>query len=65
MPKISAADYCVVMGAELPELLVADASGWRAWLEENHASSPGVRLVLHKKGGNVTGLTYDEALDRR
>lgn len=51
------------MGAELPELLVADASGWRAWLEENHASSPGVRLVLHKKGGNVTGLTYDEALD--
>jgi uncharacterized protein YdeI (YjbR/CyaY-like superfamily) len=48
---------------ELPELLVPDAAAWRTWLAEQHASSPGVWLVLHKKGGMVTGLTYDLALD--
>ncbi|MFQ4149490.1 YdeI/OmpD-associated family protein [Arthrobacter sp. LAPM80] len=49
--------------ADCPELLVPDAPAWRAWLEENHASSPGVLLVLHKKGGNVTELAYAAALD--
>jgi uncharacterized protein YdeI (YjbR/CyaY-like superfamily) len=48
---------------ELPELLVADVDEWRRWLLEHHEDSPGVRLVLHKKGGTVTTLTYDEALD--
>lgn len=51
------------MANELPELLVKDAAQWRAWLEENHASSPGVWLVLHKKGGTVTELDYDAFLD--
>jgi uncharacterized protein YdeI (YjbR/CyaY-like superfamily) len=48
---------------ELPELLVADAEQWRAWLVDNHADSAGVWLVLHKKGGQVTSLDYDQALD--
>lgn len=48
---------------ELPELLLPDAAAWRAWLVENHATSPGVRLVLHKKGGTVTELSYAQALD--
>jgi uncharacterized protein YdeI (YjbR/CyaY-like superfamily) len=48
---------------ETPELLVADASAWRAWLAANHAQSPGVRLVLAKKGTTEsTRLTYDDAL---
>jgi uncharacterized protein YdeI (YjbR/CyaY-like superfamily) len=51
------------VGAELDELLVPDAAAWRAWLEEHHDTSPGVWLVLHKKGGNATTLTYDLALD--
>jgi uncharacterized protein YdeI (YjbR/CyaY-like superfamily) len=50
------------MADELPELLVDDAQTWRAWLEENHATEAGVRLVLHKKGGTVTELTYEAAL---
>jgi uncharacterized protein YdeI (YjbR/CyaY-like superfamily) len=50
------------MAAELSELLVPDASEWRSWLVEHHADSPGVRLVLHKKGGTVTELTYEAAL---
>ncbi|WP_458116298.1 YdeI/OmpD-associated family protein [Arthrobacter sp. D2-10] len=51
------------MAAELPELLLPDPQQWRDWLEENHASSPGVWLVLHKKGGSVTTLTWATALD--
>lgn len=51
------------MPAELPELLLHDARQWRAWLQENHASSSGVWLVLHKKGGTVTTLTWATALD--
>lgn len=51
------------MANVLAELLVPDAAAWRAWLVEHHADCPGVRLVLHKKGGDVTGLTYAGALD--
>ena len=48
---------------ETPELLVTDVAAWRAWLAGNHATSPGVRLVLAKKGvTEPTRLTYDEAL---
>lgn len=45
------------------ELLLPDAAAWRAWLEEHHASVPAVWLVLTKKGGAVTSLTYADALD--
>ena len=48
---------------ELTELLVADAAAWRAWLDAHHVDHPGVWLVLHKEGGHVTALTYDQALD--
>lgn len=48
---------------EVPELLVPHAAAWRKWLEKNHETSGGVRLVLHKKGGDVTELTYAAALD--
>lgn len=48
---------------ELPELLLPDAAAWRDWLAEHHEQQPGVRLVLHKKGGTTTVLTYAAALD--
>ena len=51
------------MTTELPELLVGDAAEWRAWLERCHDDHEGVWLVLHKKGGTTTTLTYDQALD--
>ncbi|WP_199423105.1 YdeI/OmpD-associated family protein [Actinotalea solisilvae] len=50
------------MPTELPELVVPDAAAWRAWLEENHADPDGVWLVLTKKGGTVTTLTYEQAV---
>jgi uncharacterized protein YdeI (YjbR/CyaY-like superfamily) len=47
-----------------PELIVRNTAAWRRWLDRNHASSTGVRLVLAKNGVTVpTSLTYAEALD--
>lgn len=50
------------MAIELPELLVQNAPEWRGWLADNHDQVPGVWLVLHKKGGQVTELTYEAAV---
>jgi uncharacterized protein YdeI (YjbR/CyaY-like superfamily) len=51
------------MANVLEELLVADVEDWRAWLDRHHGESPGVWLVLAKKGRtDPTALTYDEAL---
>lgn len=52
------------MADDLPELTVADARAWRAWLAEHHGETPGVWLTLAKKGTTEpTSLTYDQALD--
>lgn len=51
------------MAVELPELLLPDVAAWHDWLVQNHAASPGVWLVLTRKGGTTTTLTYDQALD--
>ena len=45
------------------ELLLPDPPAWRAWLEEHHAETPAVWLVLTKKGGTLTTLTWQTALD--
>jgi uncharacterized protein YdeI (YjbR/CyaY-like superfamily) len=48
----------------LAELIVADASTWRAWLGVHHEDDLGVWLVLAKKGNTEpTELTYDQALE--
>ncbi|MFG1803183.1 YdeI family protein [Micromonospora carbonacea] len=49
--------------AELDELIVADADALRAWLSTHHATSPGVWLALTRKGGTVTTLTWQQAVD--
>ena len=42
----------------------ADVAAWRLWLEENHSRSPGIWLVLAKKGTvGPTTLTYAQALE--
>lgn len=49
---------------DLRELIVKDADEWRRWLSAHHADSPGVWLVLAKKGTvDPTTVSYDEALD--
>jgi uncharacterized protein YdeI (YjbR/CyaY-like superfamily) len=52
------------VSSELPELVVPDACAWRDWLGEHHDESPGVWLVLAKKGmSHPTGLAYEQALE--
>ncbi|MEJ2866920.1 YdeI/OmpD-associated family protein [Actinomycetospora sp. OC33-EN08] len=56
------------MSVQQPELVVADAEAWRAWLGVNHDDPVGVWLVLAKKAGLAvpepeTTLTYAQALD--
>lgn len=52
------------MAADVPELTVADAGAWRAWLVEHVVEQQGVWLVLAKKGAtDPTSLTYAQALD--
>ncbi|MFI6131213.1 YdeI family protein [Micromonospora sp. NPDC051141] len=50
-------------GIELEELVVADAEALRTWLSAHHATSPGVWLALTRKGGTVTTLTWQQAVD--
>lgn len=50
-------------GVELDELIVADAEALRAWLSVNHATTAGVWLALTRKGGQVTTLTWQLAVD--
>ncbi|VXC37320.1 hypothetical protein [Nocardioides sp. AX2bis] len=51
------------MATPLPELLVSDPAALRAWLEEHQATSPGVRLVLTKKGGTDTTIKWANAVE--
>ena len=46
------------------ELLACEsAAAWRAWLEANHDSSPGVWLLIAKKGSGVDSVSYSDAVD--
>ena len=53
------------MGAktDLEKLHCASSSAWRAWLQANHETSPGVWLMIAKKGCDEASVTYDEAVD--
>ena len=44
------------------EILVPDRAGWRAWLADHHDTETAAWVVLTKKGGTVTALTYEEAV---
>jgi len=53
-----------VPSKELRELIARDAAAWRKWLGRYHGKSPGVWLVVSKKGTiKPTRLTYDQALE--
>ena len=52
-----------VAKAELEELVVPDQAALAAWLATHHDTSPGVWLVLTRKGGTVTTLTWQQAVD--
>ena len=39
------------------------AHAWDVWLAANHVSSPGVWLMIAKKGSGVPSVDYSQALD--
>lgn len=47
----------------MDELIVADAAELRKWLSDNHTTCDGVWLALTRKGGTVTTLTWQQAVD--
>ncbi len=49
---------------EYKEVVPANRKAWRQWLAKHHAKSPGVWLVLEKKGSrNPERLMLDEAVE--
>jgi uncharacterized protein YdeI (YjbR/CyaY-like superfamily) len=47
---------------ELPVLGPGSAAEWDAWLSEHHADSAGLWLKIPKKGSDVPGVSYPDAL---
>jgi len=50
------------MTTELRTLDIRKRQQWRTWLQEHHASSPGVWLVFHKEHTAVRCLSYEDAV---
>lgn len=52
------------MGAldDRERLAFADAVAWRAWLAENHTSSPGVFVLRTRKGAPRPLIAYEDAV---
>jgi uncharacterized protein YdeI (YjbR/CyaY-like superfamily) len=47
----------------LPVISFVSETEWRAWLEENHASAPGVWVSIAKKGSGIDSVRYPEVLE--
>jgi len=50
----------VAMAGNLITLDVRTRAEWRRWLEERHASSPGIWLVRHKQRAGVRSMPYED-----
>jgi uncharacterized protein YdeI (YjbR/CyaY-like superfamily) len=51
------------MADDLPTLLFAAPPDLEAWLEEHHATSPGLWLKIAKKGSGAESVSYGQALE--
>lgn len=50
------------MGSETP-LFFPDASGWRKWLEKNHATADELWVGFHKRASGKPSITWPESVD--
>jgi uncharacterized protein YdeI (YjbR/CyaY-like superfamily) len=50
-------------GEKIPTLPFRASSEWNMWLEENHASSPGIWLKLAKNSSGIQSIFYNEELN--
>jgi uncharacterized protein YdeI (YjbR/CyaY-like superfamily) len=48
---------------DLPVLYFPTHKDWEAWLDANHATSPGIWLRIAKKSAGIPTVTYDEAVE--
>src|SRR5690348_11182880 len=57
------ARFTTMAKPDLPTLPFASPLAWEAWLDEHHASSPGLWLKLAKQGSGIASVTYPEAVE--
>jgi uncharacterized protein YdeI (YjbR/CyaY-like superfamily) len=50
------------MAADPITLEVKDSRKWRSWLENNHATSPGVWLVYYKDHTGIKSIPYEDSV---
>jgi uncharacterized protein YdeI (YjbR/CyaY-like superfamily) len=53
----------VTLPTDLPALAFPDQAAFEAWLEEEHATAPGLYVKLAKKGTGVPSVTYVEVVE--
>jgi len=51
------------MADDLPELAFASQAEFEAWLEEHHATQPGLWIRIAKKGSGIPTVTAAEAVE--
>jgi len=51
------------MSDSYEHILIEDQAQWRAWLDANHGTSPGIWLVTWKKASGRPSLAYDAIVD--
>lgn len=51
------------MDTQLPVIEFAERAQWEAWLHQNHDDSPGLWILLAKKGSPRTTLSQTEAIE--
>ncbi|HVE34050.1 MAG TPA: YdeI/OmpD-associated family protein [Gemmatimonadaceae bacterium] len=51
------------MTADVITLDVHTRADWRRWLAKNHASSPGIWLIRHKRHTGVASMPYDDLIN--
>jgi uncharacterized protein YdeI (YjbR/CyaY-like superfamily) len=50
------------MAPPLENLYVRSRQQWRAWLQQHHASSPGIWFVFYKKHAEMKSIPYEDAV---
>ncbi|MFD0676730.1 MULTISPECIES: YdeI/OmpD-associated family protein [unclassified Paenibacillus] len=48
---------------EIPLMFFGEQQSFENWLDNNHDTSPGIRLQIAKKNSGVVSVSYDEALE--
>lgn len=49
--------------SQLERLYMENRAAWRAWLSENHETSPGIWLIYYKKNSGKPRVSYDAAVE--